>query len=147
MAAAVPRLESSASVPTLGLPSRGLSRSSSHSASGLSGRSQDISSRSSTSVAEPRHLMPAYYSSHKALHRVLGSSPHLFSGHGARLSSSQEKFFPVDNRGKGVASLAYRRRQLLTPEAEVLRSSHCADPRSSPKHAGAALQAIHKDMR
>mmetsp|Transcript_78854 Transcript_78854/g.124511 ORF Transcript_78854/g.124511 Transcript_78854/m.124511 type:complete len:141 (-) Transcript_78854:89-511(-) len=107
----------------------------------------------------PVELMPACFSSHKALQDAFSKNPGLFTGQGKPHYRRDENFFPGNFSNKAVESMAYRRRQILLPEIEYLHRSkqsdawqryHLAHDVNVKKHnesAGAPNHIIYRDMR
>lgn len=90
--------------------------------------------------------IPSCFRAHKAMAEAFHKSPGLFAGDGDTATSTQEAYFPVEMRDKGVAGMAYQRRQAFRPE--VHRASASPWPRLLPKtSAGAGTELIHRDMR
>ncbi|CAE8638850.1 unnamed protein product [Polarella glacialis] len=99
----------------------------------------------------PAYLIPACYSSHKAMSRTFLNAPGLFTGGGARLGGEMEKYFPAEQRNNAIRSVAYQKRQVIAPEVEFLRRSFSIDPwvakGERQQWSGAPAETIHKDMR
>mmetsp|Transcript_96597 Transcript_96597/g.167664 ORF Transcript_96597/g.167664 Transcript_96597/m.167664 type:complete len:145 (+) Transcript_96597:99-533(+) len=104
-------------------------------------------------------LMPAYYSSHKALAECYKRAPGLFAGGGDLEKRTAQNYFPAESRDAGVRSMAYQRRQLLLPEYKYhhrtrgneawqqFRTAIDWNEYGGKVDAGASLQTIHKDVR
>merc|ERR1711964_366821 len=76
---------------------------------------------------QPAILMPACYSSHRAMSEVYRKNPHLFQGHGKPENRLSQNYWAGNFRHTAVEALAYQRRQYLLPEIEYLHRSKKSD--------------------